>query len=117
MVSSPDNNTMRLALIVLPLALLAGCKQDTFRPVVYPNASDLSVYHKGPEFSSLEDARAWVRERTASWSGRNWDYEIGKNWVSVRSSTTGPDVSMLDESLDLQKSFTAARDRRAVSWF
>ena len=72
---------MKLKFIVvfsIFLIFLTGCKK-TYEPVYYPNKHRLTEYIKGPKFTSVEEARAWVNKVNRLMGDRDWDYEIGVN--------------------------------------
>lgn len=82
--------------IVLGLLLIGGCwKKNIYRPCYYPNKNDLTQYIKGPDFSSLDEARDWVYEQNELRHDENWDYEIGKN---PKPSKYG-DIEICEETL------------------
>jgi hypothetical protein len=83
-------------LILVGMSFFGGCKKsDIYRPYYYPDKNDLTKYIKGPDFSSLEEAREWVHELNKQRGDRQWDYEIGKN---PRPSKYG-DVEICEDTL------------------
>jgi len=70
-------------------------KHDIYRPVYYPDKYNLTNYIKGPDFSSLEDAREWAYELNRQRGDQDWDYEIGKN---PKPSKYG-DIEICEETL------------------
>jgi hypothetical protein len=88
--------------IVVPLIAAVICyflffhaKSDTYRAVYYIDKHNLTNYIKGPDFSSLEDARKWVYEQNRQRGNEGWDYEIGKN---PKLSEYG-DIEICEETL------------------
>lgn len=78
-----------LSLASLLIVASLACGAATYRPIYYPDRSDLTTFIKGPEFSSIEEAREWVNDQGLRRGDRDWDYEIGKN---CKSSNYGVDV-------------------------
>lgn len=88
---------------LLPLAVflagaisIIGCARgDTYRPVYYPDRSDLSTYTRGPAFDNLAQARQWAEDRNRQRRDPNWTYEVGKNCRPLESS----DIEVCEETL------------------
>lgn len=70
-------------------------KDDTYRPVYYPDKNNLANYIRGPEVTTLDEARDWVYERNRIRGDIDWDYEIGKN---CKPSKYG-DIEICEETL------------------
>jgi hypothetical protein len=80
----------------IAMALLTGCEnKDTYRPVFYPNKSDLTNYERGPKFDNLAQARQWVDQKLTGCTAGTWDYEIGKNCKPFEDS----DIEVCEETL------------------
>jgi len=76
--------------------LIAGCgRADTYRPVYYPDRSELSVCSRGPAFDNLTQARQWAQDQHRQRGDLNWTYEVGKNCRPFENS----DIEVCEESL------------------
>jgi hypothetical protein len=65
---------------LVAVALSFGCsKPDSYRPVYYPSAADLTTYTRGPAFDNLAEARQWVKDQRRQRQDVGATYEIGKN--------------------------------------
>jgi hypothetical protein len=71
-------------------------KTDIYRPIYYPDENNLTQYIRGPEFSSLDEAREWIYQQNETRQDKNWDYEIGKN---CKPSKYG-DIEVCEETLE-----------------
>jgi len=81
---------------LLVLAFLACSKEDTYRPVYYPDSYDLTVYTKGPVFDNLAQARQWAEDQHRQRRDPDWGYEIGKNCRPLRDES---DIEVCEETL------------------
>ena len=90
---------MKYALVTLLVAFMispfACVKQDTYRPVYYPDNDNLSVYTRGPKFDNIAQARQWANDQHRQRRDANWTYEIGKNCKPFKDS----DIEICEETL------------------
>jgi hypothetical protein len=84
------------ALFMLALTALACGKKDTYRPIYYPDRSNLTVYTRGPTFDNLAQARQWAQDQHQQRRDPNWDYEVGKNCRPLRDDS---DMEVCEETL------------------
>jgi hypothetical protein len=71
---------MRVLAVCVATACSLGCsKPDSYRPVYYPDAVDLSTYTRGPAFDNFAQANQWVADQARQRNTPNWTFEIGKN--------------------------------------
>jgi hypothetical protein len=65
----------RLAVCVATVCSLGCSKPDSYRPVYYPDAVDLS---RGPAFDNVAQANQWVPDPARQRRDPNWTSEIGR---------------------------------------
>ena len=82
-------------LCAVTLIAIACTKQDTYRPVYYPNKDNLTVYSRGPAFDNLAQAKQWTQDQNRQRRDQNWTYEIGKNCKPFEDS----DIEVCEETL------------------
>ena len=71
---------MKTVACLTVLAFAFGCSAgDSYRPVYYPDAVDLSTYTRGPSFDNAAQARQWVQDQRRQRRDPNFSYEIGLN--------------------------------------
>jgi len=83
MAQQKSNYLIKLLFIVIVLivAYFLFFNKSTWMPIYYPNANSLFNSIFGPKLDSLEECRAWIKNLSGIFnpSGKDYDYECGKN--------------------------------------